>query len=241
MVVETVEIVEVVETRDPRRSVVDRLRLNARPMQFSLFGAAVAEPALDDLAGVVLAGGDWVRADEDCRRARLSVVVDAPWRVEALLAAFAELELGARPRLRPRTGRACAPTFSAELAPRPRRLDARGRRCAPPAGLALTARGLRLWAIAAGRADAAGYLLGTADPTTPIHRAAGAQLAAARVWPATSITVRARPGWRVTSAKRLRRLAELLGEPPAGAAPTGRLACCARERGRAGAGHNAGR
>ena len=49
--------------------------------QFSLFGAAAAEPSLDDLDGVLLAGGRWVRS---AGTARLSVVVDAPWRADAL-------------------------------------------------------------------------------------------------------------------------------------------------------------
>ncbi len=57
----------------------------------------------------------------------------------------------------------------------------------PPPGLVLTARGLRLWAIAAGRAEPGGYLLGTADPDQLIHRAAGAQLARLGL-AATSIT-----------------------------------------------------
>ena len=45
--------------------------------QFSLFGAAVAEPCVDDLDGVLLAGGHWVRSGTG---ARLSVVVADRWR-----------------------------------------------------------------------------------------------------------------------------------------------------------------
>ena len=41
-------------------------------MQFSLFGAAAAQPTLDDLDGVLLAGGHWVRSGDG---ARLSIVV----------------------------------------------------------------------------------------------------------------------------------------------------------------------
>jgi hypothetical protein len=74
---------------------------------------------------------------------------------------------------------------------------------------------LRLWAIAAGRSDDAGYVLGTAAPDQPVHLAAGAQLSRLGV-AAVSLPGRGGPGWRVTSTRRVRRLAELLGEPPAG-------------------------
>lgn len=182
--------------------------------QFSLFGAAVAEPTLDDLAGVLLAGGHWVRFA--AATARLSVVVADRWRADALVEEFqlrgldcppgepsvtpAEFGLGVR------TG------FHAVLA----ELAAawyRGATLLPPAGLQLTAGGLRLWAIAAGRAEDHGYLLATAEPDDPVHMAGGAQLSRLGL-AGVSIGHRGSPGWRVTSAKRLRRLAELLGEPP---------------------------
>jgi hypothetical protein len=182
-------------------------------MQFSLFGAEVAEPMLADLAGVVLAGGDWVRAEEDFSAARLSVVVDAPWRVAAMMATFGELGLGPS-IVSAENGTGVRTEFSVQLAPEAHRWT-RGAVLRPPAGLVLTARGLRIWAIAAGREEASGYLLGTAEADGLMHRAAGAQLAALGL-PATSITLRAAPGWRVTSVKRRRRLAELVGEPPGG-------------------------
>jgi hypothetical protein len=92
----------------------------------------------------------------------------------------------------------------------------RGANVGLPAGFVLSAGGLRLWAIAAGRPDEAGYLLATPDPDDALHRAAGAQLSRLGV-AAVSLGQRGGPGWRVTSAKRLRRLVELLGPPPAGA------------------------
>jgi hypothetical protein len=182
-------------------------------VQFSLFGAEVAEPILADLAGVVLAGGDWVRAEEDFSVARLSVVVDSPWRVAAMISAFDELGLAPSTAMA-ENGTGVRTEFSAQLAPEAHRWT-RGAVLRPPAGLALTARGLRIWAIASGRADASGYLLGTGEADGLMHRAAGAQLAALGL-AATSIALRTAPGWRVTSVKRMRRLAELLGEPPSG-------------------------
>jgi hypothetical protein len=84
-----------------------------------------------------------------------------------------------------------------------------------PADLALSGCGLRLWAIATGHSDESGFMLGIADPAGDIHRAAGAQLARLGV-AAIDVGIRGGPGWRVTSAKRLRRLAEIVGAAPDG-------------------------
>ena len=60
-----------------------------------------------------------------------------------------------------------------------------------------------------------GYLLGTARGDDATHLAAGAQLSRLGV-AAVSVPGRGGPGWRVTSARRIRRLAELLGPAPDG-------------------------
>jgi hypothetical protein len=97
----------------------------------------------------------------------------------------------------------------------------RGARQGLPAGFELAAGGLRLWTMAAGRSDDPGYLLCTAATAAhsdnPLHGAAGAQLARLGVAGAslTRHSAGQRPGWRVTSARRLRRLVELVGPPPA--------------------------
>ncbi len=181
--------------------------------QFSLFGAEVAPPELADLDGVLLAGGHWVRTSAGA--ARLSVVVPDHWRARALTSAFAERSVGARPGdgIVDDNGMLAARTaFHDDLVYSSQRWT-RGAREAPPPGLELTAGGLRLWAVASGRRDEAGYLLATAEPDDAIHVAAGAQLARLGI-AGVSIGVRGGPGWRITSAKRLRRLAELVGAPP---------------------------
>ncbi|MEP6851063.1 MAG: hypothetical protein ABJA87_00120 [bacterium] len=185
-------------------------------MQFSLFGAEVAEPTRLDLDGLVLAGGWWVQAGQGSdHRARLSILVDAEWRVSALLEEFGRRDLPGEQApaeaelLAVRTG------FRSDLVA-PAQRWTRGALVAPPADLALTPAGLRLWAIAAGHGDDVGYLLGTASVQSRTHLAAGAQLAALGL-PAVGIGERGRPGWRITGLKRLHRCAELLGEPPAGA------------------------
>jgi hypothetical protein len=184
-------------------------------VQFSLFGAAAVEPSLADLDGLLLAGGHWARNGGG---ARLSVVVAAYWRAEALAAAFAQIGVAADDAVVAAEGGAAVRTaFSPRLRAGADRWM-RGAHEAPPAQLMVTAGGLRLWAIAAGHRDDVGFLFRTAEPDDAIHRVAGAQLARLGL-AAVSLTQRGGgPGWRVTSARRVRRLAELLGEPPLGAA-----------------------
>jgi hypothetical protein len=181
--------------------------------QFSLFGAEAAVPALADLDGVLLAGGHWARS---AAGARLSVVVAEEWRTAALAAAFTERGVGGDDAIvAAASGFGVRTAFSPQLVEHAARWT-RGANVGLPAGFRLTAGGLRLWAIAAGRRDEAGYLLATPEPDDALHRAAGAQLSRLGV-AAVSLGQRGGPGWRVTSAKRLRRLVELLGPPPSGA------------------------
>jgi hypothetical protein len=181
--------------------------------QFSLFGAEAASPELLDLDGVLVAGGLWARSPAG---ARLSVVVADRWRADALAAAFGEQGVaGEDGVVAAESGFGVRTAFSADLVPLAARWT-RGASVGLPQAFQLSSSGLRLWAIAAGRRDDVGYLLATAEPDDAIHRAAGAQLARLGV-AAVSLAQRGGPGWRVTSARRLRRLVELLGAPPPGA------------------------
>jgi hypothetical protein len=181
--------------------------------QHSLFGAAASEPTLVDLDGVVLGGGLWVRQGDT---ARLSVVVAERWRADALAAEFALRDVGTPDAVvRAVGGYGARSAFSANLAGSATRWSL-GARQGPPPAFILSPGGLRLWAIVSGRSDPAGYLLGTARPDDAVHLACGAQLSRLGLG-AVSIPARGGPGWRVTSAKRIRRLAELLGDPPADA------------------------
>lgn len=181
--------------------------------QYSLFGAAAAPPRLDDLDGVLIAGGHWSRS---AGSARLSVVVADRWRADALCAEFAlrRVEDEEPPGVTPGGGWAARTARSAALADAAARW-LRGARETPPAGLVLTPGALRLWTIATGRRDEAGYLLGIPAADPPAHAAAGAALSRLGV-AAVSVPGRGGPGWRVTGGRRVRRLAELLGEPPLG-------------------------
>ncbi len=183
-------------------------------MQFSLFGAEAAEPVIEDLDGLLLAGGDWVRTEKGSA-ARLSVLVADRWRADALGVELRERGLDFDVAAAPGALLAVRTEITEQLVAHAARWTV-GASLRVPAGLALTASGLRLWALATGRVEDNGYLLGTAEPDGPVHRAGGGQLARLGV-AAVDVGVRARPGWRVTSAKRLRRLAELIGQPPSGA------------------------
>ncbi|WP_375493506.1 hypothetical protein [uncultured Jatrophihabitans sp.] len=187
--------------------------------QYSLFGAAAAQPSVDDLDGLLLAGGQWVRSGAG---ARLSVVVADRWRADALHDAFAERGVATTPDdavVEANSGFGVRTAFGPELIARAARWT-RGSRQGLPPDFQLAAGSLRLWALAAGRPDDVGYLLTTAGVDDATHRTAGAQLARLGV-AAVSVSRRGsrdHRGWRVTSGRRLRRLIELLGPAPSGGA-----------------------
>ena len=115
-------------------------------MQFSLFGAAAVAPTVADLDGVVLAGGQWVHATVAGRSAaRLSVLVDAPWRAAALLAEFQLRNIRAEQALTEVSDLIDVRTdFSADLLADAQRWT-RGARLVAPTELSLGGGGLRLW------------------------------------------------------------------------------------------------
>ena len=177
-------------------------------MQFSLFGAAAVEPVIADLDGIVLAGGHWVSAAVDgVRCARLSVLVDAAWRADALVGELLERGLDAEQVPNGHAGEQSGlidvrTALSAELLVGAERWT-RGARISPPPDFVLSPGGLRLWAIARGTRDDAGYLLGTPAVDGPLHRVAGAQLAGVGLT-AVSLGERGHAGWRITGIKRIR-------------------------------------
>jgi hypothetical protein len=182
-------------------------------------GAEAADKLIDDLDGLIFAGGDWVRSHGNIA-ARLSVLVADQWRADALESEFSDRGLNSDTVPAPGGLIAVRSDITEILSSQASRWT-RGASLRAPVDLALTAAGLRLWAIATGRMDESGYLLGQAGPDDELHRVAGAQLAAMGV-AAVGVASRGMPGWRVSSIKRLRRLAELVGEPPGDADWPGR-------------------
>ncbi len=181
--------------------------------QLSLFGVEAADPSPADLAGLLAGPGEVVRMGGT---ARVSVVVDAAWRVHVLVAELAlrglatswvstvEGHLGVRT------------AYSSTLAP----LAVawlRGAVKRPPPGFFLNGRRLRLWVAAAGTAEPTGFLLRLGPTDESCWEQVGGALAAVGL-PATLLGPRADgPGYRITGRKRLARLAELVGERPAAA------------------------
>jgi hypothetical protein len=185
--------------------------------QLSLFGVEAQPPTALDLAGLLAGPGQVVRLGGT---ARVSIVVDAPWRVAVLLAECAERGLTALSRPSTVDGHFGVQTeYATALAP----LGAawlRGAVKRPPPGFTLGGRALRLWFAAAGARDGAqGFLLRLGGSDEPAWGPVGAALAAAGL-PAALLGPRAGgPAYRIVGRRRLRMLAEMVGEPPPQAPP----------------------
>lgn len=215
------------------------MSLSRSGRQLSLFGIEAADPAPADLAGLLAGPGQVVRMGGT---ARVSIVVDAAWRVHVLVAEMAARGLAATwvptadSHLGVRTAyaRTLAPLGTAWL---------RGAVKRPPPGFYLDGPRLRLWVAAAGSPGPLGYLLRLGAGDEECWGAVGAALAAVGL-PAVLVGPRAGrppgsaagspaepaeppvpslitgPAYRITGRRRLARLAELVGERPA-AAPAG--------------------
>ncbi|GAB3130383.1 hypothetical protein GCM10027289_14810 [Tsukamurella serpentis] len=182
--------------------------------QLSLFSAEQTEPSPRDLAGLLAGPGQIVQFGGS---ARVSVVVAAPWRAEAIAVMIDEAGL----RAQTDTSDEGSPLVRTLAAPelQPMALAwTRGAIKTPPPGWVPGPRALRAWALAAGEVDGAHYLLHL-DPHTPDSAPVLATaLMRAGVAP-TLVGARGnRPALRVSGHRRLLRLRESIGDPPAPAA-----------------------
>lgn len=178
--------------------------------QLPLFSLENDAPEVEDVEGLLLAGGAMVRRDG---MARISIVVDLGWRTEVLAEALDRRGLGSD--LGSPEGGRCSVRSRFDL----RLLDVAahwtvGARTRVPPGFSLTPARLRFWVAAAGTPDHSGFLLRLAVGDEQLWEATGAALAAAGL-PAAFLGVRAGgPAYRVVGARRLSRLRELAGRPP---------------------------
>jgi hypothetical protein len=199
----------------PRAKPPPRPRDPGHDRQLSLFGVEAAPPAPADLEGLLAGPGQVVRMGGT---ARVSVVVEDRWRAVVLVR-----ELGLRG-----LSATCVPTaadghigvrteYAMSLAPL---ADwSRGALKVPPKGFGLDGRRLRLWAVAAGHRDELGYTLRLGPSDEPAWPPVGTALAAIGV-PAVLLGPRAGgPAYRISGARRLARLAELVGGAPADTPP----------------------
>jgi hypothetical protein len=181
--------------------------------QLSFFSAESVPPAVSDLTGVLAGCGQVVLVGSG---ARLSVVVDRPWRAEALAEMIDDAGLA------PEISRTDEDTPLVRTPADPRLLAiaadwTRGAvKTVPPQWLP-GPRELRAWLLAAGTPDADRYLLGL-DPHAPdTHSPLASALMRVGIAPTLTGTRGARPALRISGRRRLSRLVENVGEPPDGA------------------------
>lgn len=193
-----------------------RARVVSAIRQLSLFGVEASGPEPADLAGLLAGAGQVVRMGGT---ARVSVVVDHPWRAAVLVKEFERRGLAAsyattveeRISVRTAYSSALSPLAEAWL---------RGAVKLPPRGFMLDGRALRLWVEAAGRMDGSvSYLLPVGASDEPAWAAVGLALATAGLRAELVGARSGGPGYRIVGRRRLARLAEMIGDPPS-QAPT---------------------
>lgn len=185
--------------------------------QLSFFTAESVPPAVADLSGVLAASGQIVTVGAAANAgARLSVVVEASWRAEALAEMIREAglvpEIGRTdedsPLVRTAVDRALV-ALAAEWT--------RGAvKTVPPRWLP-GPRELRAWTLAAGSPEGEHYVLAL-DPHAPdTHSPLASALMRVGIAPTLIGTRGGRPALRISGRRRLSRLVENVGEPPEGA------------------------
>ncbi|OBF42525.1 hypothetical protein A5719_03060 [Mycolicibacterium peregrinum] len=184
--------------------------------QLSFFSAESVPPAVADLTGVLAGPGQIVLASSGGRQAaRISVVVAELWRAKGLAEMITEVGLV------PEISRTDEnnPLVRTALDPQLMLIAGEWTRGAvktvPPRWLP-GARELRAWTLAAGTPEADDrYLLGL-DPHAPdTHAPLAAAMMRVGIAPTLIGTRGSHPALRISGRRRLSRLVENVGEPPA--------------------------
>ncbi len=186
-----------------------------RVSQLSFFSAESVPPAVADLTGMLAAPGQVVLVGSGSQvGARLSVVVDQLWRAQALAEMIVEAGL------EPEISRTDENTPLVRTAVDARLVGiatewTRGAvKTVPPQWLP-GPRQLRAWTLAAGTPEADRYLLGL-DPHAPdTHSPLASAMMRVGIAPTLIGTRGSRPALRISGRRRLSRLVENVGEPPA--------------------------
>ncbi|WNG87099.1 hypothetical protein C6A87_025495 [Mycobacterium sp. ITM-2016-00317] len=183
--------------------------------QLSFFSAESVPPVVADLTGILAATGQAVVVGAAGQQAaRLSVVVDALWRAEGLAEMIADVGLDAE------IARTEEDSPLVRTAVDPRLLDiaadwSTGAVKTVPAQWLPGPRQLRAWTLAAGRQEDDRYLLGL-DPHAPdTHSALASAMMRVGIAPTLIGTRGSCPALRISGRRRLSRLVENVGEPPA--------------------------
>lgn len=181
--------------------------------QLSFFAADSVPPAVADLSGVLAASGQIVMVGTG---ARLSVVVDELWRATALAEMIHDAglvsEITRTDEDNPLVRTAVDPLLCSIAAE-----WTRGAVKTVPVRWLPGPRELRAWTLVAGSPEADRYLLGL-DPHAPdTHSPLASALMRVGIAPTLIGTRGGRPALRISGRRRLSRLVENVGEPPASA------------------------
>lgn len=184
--------------------------------QLSFFTAESVPPTVADLSGVLAASGQIVLVGgPETHGARLSVVVDQPWRADALAEMIREAGL------EPEIGRTDEDTplvrtqVTAALVSLAAEWTRGAVKTVPPRWLP-GPRELRAWTLAAGHPEGDHYLLGL-DPHAPdTHSPLASALMRVGIAPTLIGTRGGRPALRISGRRRLSRLVENVGDAPGG-------------------------
>ncbi len=178
--------------------------------QLSFFSAESVPPAVADLTGVLAAAGQVVTMGGG---ARLSVVVDQPWRAAALAEMIADA--GLVPEITQTEEHTPLVRTAVDVRLRVIASDwTRGAVKTVPSAWLPGPRELRAWALAAGSPEADRYLLGL-DPHAPdTHSPLASALMRVGIAPTLIGTRGNRPALRISGRRRLSRLVESVGEAP---------------------------
>jgi hypothetical protein len=178
--------------------------------QLSLFSAEARPPRLADLAGLLCGPGQIARFGAG-DQARLSIVLPDPARAPAVVAACAATGIALRVVRTEDGATALRTAFRCDLVP----LAVswlQGAAKSVPAGWHLDGAALRLWALSAGRPDERGGYLLDLDPDAPhTHDPLIAAATRAGIPPARLDHL---PALRISGARRVQRLVELVGPAP---------------------------
>lgn len=184
--------------------------------QLSLFSADARPPRLSDLAGLLCGPAQIVRFGGG-EQARLSVVLTDPGRVPALQVACSAAGIDVEPVLTESGATAVRSAFRCDLVGLAQAWT-KGAVKSVPAGWHMDGAALRMWALAAGRADERGGYLLALDPHAPeTHLPLIAAATRAGLPPAR---VNRGPALRISGARRVARLVELVGPAPPRVCPT---------------------
>lgn len=181
--------------------------------QLSLLGAEAVPPAPADLAGVLAGRGQVTQAADG---ARVSVVVDHPWRASVLVTECARRGVAATSVSTIEDHISVRTVYSPLLLPLHRAWSAGAVKRAPRR-LLLDGAMLRLWVETGGRCEGDNtYALPVDHDEDPVHwEALGAALALVGLGAQLVGPRRGRgASYRIVGRRRLDRLIEMIGDPP---------------------------